>query len=137
MKRPLCPTGKAPPGTFFAGAGGLRKKRLTWSALQDVGWKQDENSGALRAFGEREKCNGEKDNEWAALCLEGPVERGALCAGGVWDKDEVKGLAHIQAAYRMGKTPETVQETARHSGRAPKKLFTPPLPLKVWRRERL
>lgn len=36
-------------------------------------------------------------------CLEGPVERGALRAGGVWEKGKVKGTAHMQAAYRMGK----------------------------------
>ncbi len=36
-------------------------------------------------------------------CLEGAVERGALRAGGVWEKGEVKGTAHMQAAYRMGK----------------------------------
>lgn len=124
------PGGKSPAGRFFCRHRGFEKKSLTWSALQGAGWKRDENRGALRALRKRRKRNGEKDTGPVGQPAPGRqlgyfvrrvhtgCRRGGhrcekvflrdqtigYCTGcGVWEKGEVKGTAHMQAAYRMGK----------------------------------
>jgi len=36
-------------------------------------------------------------------CLENPIEKGYIFAGGVWQKGEINGTSYLQQAYELGK----------------------------------